>query len=240
MAYDYKKSRQNVIAELTQKTKIANARSPKVQDLTFENGKKACISACFVDIRSSSKLFKNNSEKADEKIARLMRAFSGEIIKIMRDKNYIHIGLQGDCVYGVFSTPKQEHINKIFSMSAQINSFIIMLNKTLSQNKFEEIKVGIGLSTGNDLIIKAGADDTGINDILFIGNAVAEARHNSSEANKSINYAIVASSIFRQNLNNHNKNLLRHEYNFHAGKVYAGNIINCDMDNWTNNNFRDN
>lgn len=240
MAYDYKQSRNNVIQELTQKTKIADTQSPTTKDLTFENGKRAWISSCFVDIRGSTKLFKNNSEKEDEKIARLMRAFSGEIIKIMRDENYIHIGLQGDCVYGVFSTPDKSDIDDIFYMVAKINSFIIMLNKLLRQNNFETIKVGIGLSTGNDLIIKAGADNTGINDVLFIGNAVAEARHNSSEANKSINYAIVASSIFRNNLNDHNKKLLSNKYNVNGGEVYAGDVINVDMNKWINNGFKDN
>ena len=81
MAYDYKKSRLNVIEELTQKTKIANAISPTIKDLTFENGKRAWISACFADIRGSSKLFKNNSEDEDEKIARLMRAFQVKLLK---------------------------------------------------------------------------------------------------------------------------------------------------------------
>ena len=155
----------------------------------------------------------------------------------MRDENYIHIGLQGDCVYGVFSTPNKSDIDKIFSMSIKINSFIKMLNKILRQNNFEPIEVGIGLSTGNDLIIKAGADNTGINDILFIGNAVAEARYNSSQAKKSINYAIVASSNFYNNLNDHRKHLLPNEFIIHAGKVYAGDIVNSEMEKWTNNNF---
>ena len=168
-----------------------------------------------------------------------MRAFSGEIIKIMRDQNYIHIGLQGDCVYGVFSTSKQEHIAKIFSMAVKVNSFIIMLNKILQQNNFTPIKVGIGLSTGNDLIIKVGADNTGINDVLFIGNAVADAWNNSSLAKKDINEAIVACGIFYKNLDNDDKKLLSREYTVHAGKVHAGDVVNTAMNDWTNNNFKD-
>lgn len=225
MAYDYKKSKKDVIAELTQPTKITNVKSPTVSDLTFENGKRAWVSACFVDIRNSSGLFKGNAEKEDEKVARLMRAFSGEIIKIMRDENYIHIGLQGDCVYGVFSTPQKSDINNVFSMAARINTFIKMLNKLLEQNSFQTIKVGIGLSCGNDLIIKAGADYTGISDILFIGNAVADASHNSSKANKTIHYDIVASSIFHGNLNEHNSGLMTNvDYSIYGSSAIIGNM----------------
>lgn len=234
MAYNYIKSKKDVLEELTQKTKISNVQSPTVADLTFENGKRTWISACFVDIRDSSKLFKGNSETGDEKIARLMRAFSGEIIKIMRDKHYIHIGLQGDCVYGVFSTPNQNGINVIFSMASLINSFIIMLNKLLKQNNFETIKVGIGLSCGEDLIIKAGADNTGISDVLFIGNAVADAKNNSSKANKTTNHAIVVSSIFYNNLNDHNKNLMENI----SHSLYGGNVINSAMDEWINEGMK--
>lgn len=240
MGYDYKKSRQSVIEELTQPTKITTAHSPKVKELTFENGKRARISACFVDIRNSSKLFADNSNKGDDKVARLMRAFSGEIIKIMRDKNYIHIGLQGDCVYGVFSTPKQENISNIFSMAATINSFVIMLNKVLQQNKFEPIKVGIGLGTGEDLIIKVGANNTGINDVLFIGSAVAEASNNADAANKLINYSIVVSSAFYNKLNEHNKKLISNKYTLKGKTVYAEDIVNSNMRNWIKNDFREN
>lgn len=240
MGYDYKKSRETVINELTQKTKVSNAQSPKVEDLTFENGKRAGITACFVDIRNSTKLFSDNSETGDDKIARLMRAFSGQIIRIMRDKNYIHIGLQGDCVYGVFFTPNPKNIDEIFSMASQINSFIKMLNEILRQNNFEQIKVGIGLATGKDLIIKAGEKDSGINDVLFIGNAVVYASKNASEANKSIKYPIIADSCFYQNIDDKKKELIKNELTLFGRKVYAGDFVNSNMEKWVNNGFKDN
>ena len=50
-----------------------------------------------------------------------------------------------------------------------------MLNKLFSKKGFPNIKVGIGVGIGEDLIVKAGKKGTGINDRIWIGKAVIDA-----------------------------------------------------------------
>lgn len=59
----------------------------------------------FVDIRESSKLF---TDKDKEKVAKIIRSFTSEIIEILReDDNLREIGIRGDCVYAIYTTPKK-------------------------------------------------------------------------------------------------------------------------------------
>ena len=52
------------------------------------------MSGIFVDIRDSSKLFADENK---EKVSKIVRAFSSEIIEILRDdENLREIGIRGD------------------------------------------------------------------------------------------------------------------------------------------------
>ena len=246
MAYNYKQSRKDVLSELTQPTKIVKVVNPTDEKLTYENGKRAWITACFVDIRNSTKLIEAATDtKADDKLARMLRAFSSEIIKIMRTGgNYWQIGLRGDSVYGVFNTPQQSDMAKVFTVASTINTFIKMFNKLLKQNNFQTIKVGIGLGCGNDLIIKAGDDTSGINDILFIGDAVYHAANNADEvANKTIDAPIVMDSCFHFNLTKHksykDKNWFTKNTDKRGNEIYSCDVMQSEFKNWINNGFKD-
>ena len=105
-----------------------------------------------------------------------MRAFTSEVIAILSqdDKQY-QIGIRGDCVYGIYSSNSKKDDVTVFDYACDINTFIKMFN-SLSQNYgYKEISVGIGVGSGHDLIIKAGKARAGINDKIYIGDALVYA-----------------------------------------------------------------
>ena len=192
--YKYKDSKANIINILKSETPIkAKDSIPSDQEFTYENGITCYVSAIFVDIKNSSELFK----RKDEKLARLLRAFTSEIITIFQNfSKYSQIGIRGDCVYAIYSTPKKDDINEVFDIAIYVNTFMKMFNKLLVENKYSTIGVGIGLGCDNELIIKAGRSGTGINDKIWIGKAVVDASNLSSIANRYGYEKIAMNSCF--------------------------------------------
>ena len=119
--YNYKNSKSNIINILKSKTPIEEKVTiPSDQEFTYENGITCWVSAIFVDMKNSSELFKTK----DEKLARLLRAFTSEIITIFQDfSKYNQIGIRGDCVYAIYSTPKKADINQVFNIAVKVNTF---------------------------------------------------------------------------------------------------------------------
>ena len=61
-----------------------------------------------------------------------------------------------------------------------IPNFMKMLNKLLCDKNYPTISVGIGMSTAEELVVKAGRKDVGINSKVWIGKAVTTASNLSS------------------------------------------------------------
>ena len=103
----------------------ASAKLPSTDNLTFENAYNSWISALFVDIRNSTELFADDDR---EQTAKIVRSFTSEIIEILRDDPLLReIGIRGDCVYAIYTTPKQTDLYEVHNKAAYVNSFIKML-----------------------------------------------------------------------------------------------------------------
>lgn len=233
--YKYKDSKANIINILKSETPIKTKKSiPSDQEFTYENGITCWVSAIFVDIKNSSELFK----RKDEKLARLLRAFTSEIITIFQNfSKYSQIGIRGDCVYAIYSTPQIADIHNVFEIAVRINTFMKMLNALLAENKYSTIGVGIGLGCDNELIIKAGRSGTGINDKIWIGKAVVDASNLSSIANRYVYEKIAMNSCFYTNLMNKYKKHLdwftKVPKSNHFGETfYQCNIIESSFNEW--------
>lgn len=74
-----------------------------------------------------------------------------------------------------------------------------MINKLLTTKGFKNISVGIGVSIGEDLIVKAGQKGSGINDRIWIGDAVVRASKLSNIAGRQGKNTIGFSSIAYEN-----------------------------------------
>jgi class 3 adenylate cyclase len=246
MSYDYKQGKRNIIDILSSKTDVQETDSIPAsdQEFTYDNGIKAWTSAIFIDIVDSTNLFKNAKQ---EKLARMMRAFVSELIAILKDDpNQRQIGIRGDCVFGIYSTPTKEDIARIFDTAAFVNAFITMYQQILSNYSLPTFKAGIGLGASQELIVKTGSKGTGINDLIWIGDAVVDASKLSSEANRDYFGPILMDSCFYENIqdadagfNHTNKDFIKIAYSqkLHES-VYSSDVVNSDFSNWISSGMK--
>lgn len=239
MAYNFRNSKANIINILKSKTSIVEKNNiPADNEFTYENGIKCWTSAIFVDIKSSSVLFKN----MDEKLARLLRAFTSEIITIFQDfDKYNQIGIRGDCVYAIYSTPKQGDVCSVFHTAIMVNTFMKMFNTLLKNNGYPNIGVGIGLGCGKELIVKAGRSGTGINDKIWIGDAIVDAANLSSIANRNNHKKISMSEDFYYNISHSNYKDKDWFSKSEQDDVtfYECDVINLDFNKWIDGGMKD-
>jgi hypothetical protein len=196
-SYDYKSGKERVDAILNNKLEVIEKKIPSDSSFTFENGYYGWVTGIFVDIRDSSILF------ADEnriKVAKIVRSFTSEIIEILRDDdNLREIGIRGDCVYAIFATPNQSDIYELADKTFYINTYLNLLNKLLQKKSYPTIKAGIGMSSAQELVVKAGRKDVGINNKVWIGSAVTKASNLSSLGSKNGISPLVYSSVSYSN-----------------------------------------
>ena len=145
---------------------------PSSDALTYLNGFYVACSSVFIDIRGSKKLTEKHTRPV---LAKIYRAYISECIAVMRDHLEVrHINIEGDCVWGVFSTPYQNQINQAFVTAFYLASLVDILNWRLEKKGYSQISVGIGCSYGDALMIKAGYNGSGVNDIVYMGDVVNE------------------------------------------------------------------
>lgn len=207
---------------------------PPREKLTYTNGFYVNCSALFVDIRASSQLPKKHTRP---KLAKLYRVYLSEIVAIMNgNDSCAEINIEGDSVSGIYNTPYQLDINKVFNVAAKISSLIDVINYKFKKKNIEQIEVGIGLSYGRALMIKAGYNGSGINDIVWMGDVVNEASKLSSHGNKTFSdHEVMLSDIIYENLYERNQELLSYNY---FRNCYGGDIVCPEMDAWYKENCR--
>lgn len=200
--------------------------------LTFKNGFYSYCSAMFVDIRKSSSLPENYKRP---RLAKLYRAYISEVVAVMDgDPDCDEVNIVGDGVWGVFDTPLKSDIDAIFSTAAKIASAIKMLNYQLKKHDYAPISIGIGLSYGRALVIKAGYSGSGINDIVYMGDVVNQAAKLAAHGNETwMDHQMMVSDLFHGNLKDENKQLLT--WNATRG-AWHGNVINKAMEQWYDQN----
>lgn len=239
-AYDYQNSKQRVIKILTSKTEIKKTETipSNENEFTYENGIKTMVGALFVDIRQSTKYFKENKS---ETVSRVMRAFCSEVIAILKtDENYRQIGIRGDCVYGIFSAPSNRDVENILHNAARINTFQNMFQSILAKNHMPTFQIGIGLGCSEDLVIKAGNKGTGINDLIWIGDAVIDACKLSSERNTRKFSPILMDKCFYNKIKdmaiNDGKTCAQHCWDLNSEKigtkVWGCNLVNTEFNDY--------
>ncbi len=197
-SYDYKKGKERIESILDNDLIVIEQNEvPSDESFTFSNGYYSWVTGVFVDIRNSSALF---ADEDKEKVSKVIRSFTSEIIEILRnDDNLREIGIRGDCVYAIYTTPQKDDVYEVANKTFYINTYMKMLNKLLLERSLPEIKVGVGMSTDKELVVKAGRKDVGINSKVWIGKAVTTASNLSSLGNKNGRKSLVYSSCSYSN-----------------------------------------
>ncbi len=228
MVYDYKTGKKRIDEILKNKLEVIEKDEvPCDNNFTFDNGHYSWVTALFVDIRDSSTLFSNGDR---EKVSKIIRSFTSETIEILRDLDILReIGIRGDCVYAIYTTPSTIDINDIVTKACYINTFMNMLNQLLKIKNFPTIKIGIGIATAKELVVKAGRKGVDINSKVWIGDAVTKASNLSSLGNKEDCKTIVISSLTYDSIiglmNGYNKSWFKKINNTIYGTNYECEII---------------
>lgn len=241
--YDYEAGCDRVKAILNNRLDVLEQdKVPSDDKFTFENGYYSWVSSIFVDIRKSSKLF---ADEDKVKVSKIIRSFTSEVIEILRiDEGLREIGIRGDCVYAIYTTPLKSDIYELANKTFFINTYMKMLNKLLENKDYPTISVGIGMSTAQELVVKAGRKDTGINNKVWIGEAVMRASNLSSLGGKYPHSPIVYSSLSYDNFieklvendGEKVKSWFTQRYNSSYKTYYDANIINLSFDKWIDEN----
>lgn len=235
--YDYKERSKIIRGILNSAIPIEKVEKvPKDDaDLTYNNGVRSWVGAIFIDIVKSTNLISREDEL---QVAKILRSFSSEIISILnQSENVREIGIRGDCVFGIFATPKTTDVHELYIISAWINTLIAMLNKLFAQKGYPTIQAGIGVAIGDDLIIKAGYKGSGINDRIWIGKAVVDACNLANKANRNGNKPIGYSRLAYENFIKHIKDPNAKSWFIEKNQEVYANIIMTDFDNWIKNNL---
>lgn len=246
--YEYKE-RKKKVEEILDNTDAVNEvkKFPKDEDFTYTNGYKAWASSIFVDLRDSTTLFTENNEVTT---AKLIRGFTSEIIEILKkdtdEEELKEIGIRGDCVYAVYSTPYKKDIYDIANRAFHINTYMKMLNKLLNDRELPSIRAGIGLGTSKTLAVKAGRKFSGINNLVWIGESVAIAAKLSDLGNKNDIGPIVMSSLFYSNYikihkkkNSKSEEFWKERSDTNYGKYWYGNVVKFEFDKWISEGMKD-
>lgn len=160
------------------------------------------------------------------------------------DDNLREIGIRGDCVYVIYTTPKKNDIYEIAEKTFFINTFMKMLNRLLEEKSYPTIKVGIGMSTAQELVVKAGRKNVSINSKVWIGDAVTKASNLSSLGNKDgvlpivfseLSYINFIEKLVENTSNDDPKSWFKKYSTNEYGIYYSANIIKNGFYNWIKN-----
>ncbi|KKQ79463.1 MAG: hypothetical protein UT03_C0053G0008 [Candidatus Moranbacteria bacterium GW2011_GWD2_38_7] len=99
---------------------------PSRDKLTYTNGFYVNCTSLFIDIRNSSSLPENHTRPV---LAKIYRAYISETVAIINSKDTCReVNIHGDCVWGVFETPKKIDVDQIFNVAYSCASIIDIIN----------------------------------------------------------------------------------------------------------------
>lgn len=235
-AYDFEKSRNRIdeILDSSDNNYEDKKEIPNRDNLTFTNGYYIFCSAIFIDMRGSKEFSKKHTRPVTAKI---YRSYISELVAVLNNNTRLReIYIEGDCVWGVFNSPDKSDIDSIFSTAAQAASIIDTLNVKLRKKKYSEITVGIACHVADVLMIKAGYNGSGINEVTWIGKLVGETADLCSKANRWNSKRTLYSKNFYDNLTDDNKKKIDWLNWNSTYTCYEGNTINLAMNIWVEQN----
>jgi len=201
---------------------------PSREKLTYTNGFYVDCAALFVDIRESSTM---TDEHKRPVLAKVYRSFISEIVALFNENNITkEVNIHGDCVWCVCDTPYKSDIDELFSMTARACSMVDILNYKLKKKGYTTYSVGVGIDYGRALMIKAGCEGSGINDVIWMGDVVNQACHLCNDANSGyFDKRVFLSNVIYDNLNEDNQKLCSKDV---GRDIYQANIVNITMNDW--------
>jgi len=209
---------------------------PSRNNLTYKNGFYVDCSAIAVTLGGSTNL---PSKFAMPVMTKIYRAFISETVAILNSNDLcVDIKINGDCLSGIYNTPRKADIDAMFSDAARITSLVKTLSRKLEERGLHKVNACIGMDYGRSLMVKAGYAGSGINEIFWIGDVFARAAQLRGYAKKhnGVESTFVSNKIFI-NLGEYHKRLLQ-KHSSH--NCYMGDVVNVTMDEWNENQSKEN
>jgi class 3 adenylate cyclase len=205
---------------------------PSRDRLTFQNGFYVDVTVIFIDMRGSKALSENHKRPL---LAKIYRAYISELVAVLKGESTIsEIYIEGDGVWAVFNTTTKLDVNSVFSTAARVSSLIDILNIKLKKKGYSEVKVGIGIDDATTLYIKAGYKNSGINEVVWIGDLVGQAAALCKNGNREwYDRETMVSKRVYEMLNDHNKGLLAWS---NERNCYHGYVVSTVMSKWVQDN----
>ena len=204
---------------------------PDRDKLTFTNGYYGWCSALYVDIRDSSGL---TSKYTRPVLAKIYRSFISEMVAVLNGVAIVReVSIVGDCVWAVYNTPSKDDIDSVFYVAYTANTLMKLLNIKLAKKGYETpLEAGIGMDYGRALMIKAGYNGSGINDVVYMGDVVNRAAHLAHNASRAGSAPIFVGETFAQNLKDENQAMLRTHHTWDLGNHRRGEVVLASMQEW--------
>lgn len=223
---------------------------PKRNDLTSKTGMYVQCVSMFIDLRGSSQLNKiyNDNPKA---LARIYQAYISEMVAIVNSiESCQEINIVGDGISAMFAGRHggEKPVIEALRAASMCNGLMKILNNELAKKlggNFQELKVGIGIALGRALVIKVGFINSGIYDLVYIGNVVNQASKMCGLAYKVFDEPICVTSDVYEAIgdvyaNKKDKktfqNLLNPVSHHEYGVVYVGNFKRRTFRIWSQQN----
>lgn len=209
---------------------------PDRDRLTYANGFYGRCSAIFIDIRDSSALTAKYNRPA---LAKLYRAFISEMVATLNSDPFVReVNIVGDCVWATYNTPRKSDIDDVFTVTCRANTLRKLLNKHLVKRGYDELAFGIGVDWGRVLMIKAGYNGSGLNDVVYMGDVVNRAAHLAHKAARGWgSKPIWVGHDFNTNLDADSAKWLTSQYDRELGTVYTGDVVLTSMSEWIDEKF---
>lgn len=151
---------------------ITNGRTvPKTEDIVMRNGGRLVEATyLYADLAGSSKMAKTLKK---ETTAKIIRAYISSASRILRYKGGEIRSFDGDRVMAIFMGPDKETnaVRAALGINWALNEVIRpAIEKTWNDGtKFSSVSHGIGIDSGESLIVRGGVRDN--NDLISIGEA---------------------------------------------------------------------
>ncbi|MEG2848089.1 MAG: adenylate cyclase [Bacilli bacterium] len=237
--YDYKKAKKRIEEILDNKIIINEEdKIPEDSQFSYDEGYYNWVGTIFVNLRDSSIIF---ADKDKEKILKIMRSFTSEIIEILREGDlHREIGIREDSVYAIYSTPTKGDVYEVYQKIVFINTYIKMLNKLLSNKGYESLRIGIGGVVSKELTIKAERKGLEMNTKLWVGDSIKKAYDLSTLGGKDGSGPICISSTFHYNIKEKGvesngekfKEWFKIEKHLKYGEYFSADLLKSNFSEW--------
>lgn len=109
---------------------------PSRDSLTYNNGYYVNVTVLFIDIVGSSKLIESCQRPT---LAKIYRSFISECVALISSINQCkEVSIHGDCVWGIFETPKKSDIDSVFYIAASLYGVVNILNLKLAKKTIKQ------------------------------------------------------------------------------------------------------